>query len=380
MEDSDTIDVDALLRLARDKSAASRKQLIEIIGDLFFDKNEVLNDRERAIMADILRQLIHDVELTVRKHLAIRLSDEPLAPHDLVIALANDEAEVAHPILMSSEVLRDPDLIEIIRHRTLQHQLAVAMRRSLSEHVCDALVETEDVNVITRMLENQNAEIAQATMEYLVEQSRRVDAFQNPLVKRGDLPKHLAERMYWWVSAALREHIVRNFDVDPNEIDSTMEAIVQTVGAEDSGEKQSATERLAENMLKTEGSDHETLVRLLRQGEISLFEAVLGQMTNLRDNLVRRLIYEPGGEGLAIACRALDVDKAIFGSIFVLSRKARPDDSRETEKEARRILDFYGQIAPEAAQRILDRWRRNPDYLDLLRQVALLASCPPPST
>ena len=373
MQGPDTIDVETLLRLARDKSAESRKQLVSIIGDLFFDNHAVLTDSERVIMSDILRQLIHDVELTVRKHLAIRLSDEPMAPHELVVALANDDAEVAHPILLSSTVLRDPDLIEIIRHRTLEHQLAVAMRREVSADVCDALVATEDVNVITRMLDNPNAQIAQATMEYLVEQSQRVDSFQNPLVHRSDLPPQLAERMYWWVTAALREHIVQNFDIDPGELDSTMEDVVRSAGAELAEKRKSATDKLADNLLKANGPDHEMLARLLRQGEISLFEAVLGQMTNLRENLVRRLIYEPGGEGLAIACRALNVEKAVFGSIFVLSRKARPGTHLVADGETTRALQFYEDIDPQAAALILDRWRRNPDYLDLLRQVSNLA-------
>jgi uncharacterized protein (DUF2336 family) len=94
MNEPDHIGVDDLLRLAHDKSAESRKQLVGIIGDLFFDRNTVLTEAERTIMSEILRQLIQDAELTVRKHLAIRLSDEPHAPHNLVLALANDDAEV----------------------------------------------------------------------------------------------------------------------------------------------------------------------------------------------------------------------------------------------------------------------------------------------
>ena len=37
-------------------------------------------------------------------------------------------------------------------------------------------------------------------MEYLVEQSKRVDTYQNPLLKRPDLEPDLAKRMYLWVS------------------------------------------------------------------------------------------------------------------------------------------------------------------------------------
>jgi len=208
-EEDREIDVEELLRLARDRSADARAQLAEIVSDLFFDTSRTLSERERSTMSDILRQLIHDVETSVRKHLAIRLSDEPNAPTELLSALANDNAEIAHPILMRSEVLRDPELIEIIRNRTLEHQLAIAMRSSVTPAVSDALIETDNQTVIERLLNNNGASITQDTMAYLVEQSQRVDAFRNPLVRRHDLPDQLAQRMYWWVSAAMRVEILR---------------------------------------------------------------------------------------------------------------------------------------------------------------------------
>ena len=69
-------------------------------------------------MTDILRRLIRDVEVTVRKALAGRLAGEASAPPDLIKPLANDEIEVAHSILLKSEVLQDIELIEIIEHRS----------------------------------------------------------------------------------------------------------------------------------------------------------------------------------------------------------------------------------------------------------------------
>jgi uncharacterized protein (DUF2336 family) len=203
-EDDQELDVAELLRLARDRSAIARVQLSEIVSDLFFKTSRILSERERAIMTDILRQLIQDVELSVRKHLAIRLADEPEAPLELVHALANDVAEIAHPILSRSVVLQDPQLIEIIRNRSLEHQLGITMRANISESVSDAIVEAGHETVIESLLQNQGAEIAQDTMTHLVEQAQRVDSFQNPLVRRNDLPKDLAARMYWWVSAAMR--------------------------------------------------------------------------------------------------------------------------------------------------------------------------------
>lgn len=369
------LDTGALLKLARDKSANGRSRLVDVISDLFSERHVTLSERERALMSDILRHLVHDVEVGVRKHLAIRLSDDPHAPHDLVVALANDSAEVAHPILARSTVLRDPDLIEIVHNRTLEHQLAVALRASVSEAVSEALIETGDEGVIATLLENRGARIAETTMAYLVEQSQRIDAFQNPLVRRDDLPRTLAERMYWWVSAALRAHIIENFDVDADDIDDAIEKAVAAARAEHGNdhEKAETTARLARDLVATHGCDGRLMVRVLKSGEVALFEAMLEVATGLRRYLVQRLIYEPGGEGLAIACRALDLPAEEFTLLHALCQKARPEKNQVYPVGRAQVASFYEQIQPVAARKVLDRWRRHPDYLDLLRQVEALA-------
>ncbi|MGE0255239.1 MAG: DUF2336 domain-containing protein [Alphaproteobacteria bacterium] len=372
MADERGLDVDELLRVARDRSSEGRRQLVDTIADLFEGDAGLLSARERALMNDILRQLVHEVEISVRKHLAIRLSDTAEAPHDLVLTLANDDAEVAHPILLRSTVLRDAELIEIVRHRTLQHQLAVAMRATVSEAVSDALVERGEASVVTALLENPNARIAAGTMEYLVEQSRRVDEWQNPLLHRADLPAPLARRMFWWVSAALRVHIAARYALDAGELDDLLEAAVDDVmrqGEEDAREGASAADRLAGQLVEARGRPADLLVRVLRQGEVTLFEALLARMARLRPILVRRMIYEPGGEGLAAICRAVDVDREAFGSIWLLSRRARSGANAVGDDEISAALGFFDRIDRQAADRIVQRWRRNPDYLDLLRRV-----------
>ena len=50
-----TEDVSTLFKLARDKSAAGRKSLVNAVSDLFFNNTDVLSDREKALMTDILR-------------------------------------------------------------------------------------------------------------------------------------------------------------------------------------------------------------------------------------------------------------------------------------------------------------------------------------
>jgi uncharacterized protein (DUF2336 family) len=366
-------DVTYLLRLARDKSIEGRKQLVAIVSDLFFDKGTALTAHERALMTDILKKLIHDVAVPVRKALAERLARVPSAPHDVIVALANDDIDVAQPILMRSEALLDVDLIEIIRHRTLQHQLAIAMRRNLSEQVSDALVDAGSHDVVKTLLENPDSCISEATMGYLVEQSRRVDSFQEPLVRRQDLPVALAKKLYFWVSAALRQHILENFDIDVPTLDEAAEgaardaaaALVPPNGASEVDRSAILARRLAESRQVSP----RLLVQTLRQGEIPLFEALLSEMSGLRLRLVRRLLFEPGGEGLAVCCRGLDIDKPTFATIFLLSRRARPSERSMDPRELSRILSFFENVRAEAARTVLARWRRDPDLLHAIKTV-----------
>ena len=368
-------DLEYLFELARDKTVAGRRMLVATIGDLFFSQHDVLSDRERSLMTEILRQLIHDVEVSVRRALAERLAAQPLAPHELVIALANDEIEVAHPLLVNSDVLQDLELIEIIRNRTLEHQLAIGIRKSVSEEVADALIATDSVDVIKTLLENHNAKISQRTMEYLVEQSQRVDTYQNPLLRRPDLDTTLAKRMYWWVSAALRTYILDRYEIDPAELDETMEATVKALTEPGDNHRPKAVE-LADELAERQEITPALIVKTLREGEVALFAALFGKYTGIRLQLVQRMLFEPGGEGLAIACKGSGIDKSTFASIYVLTRKARGRDTVNHLADMAGILGLYDRIKDDAAGMLLKKWQRDPNFLRAIWQIEQLQRTP----
>ncbi len=376
MTEPEHIDFNDLIGLTRDKSVEGRTRLVQIVGDLFFDTDIVLRDAERNIMSDILRQLIHDVEMKVRQQLAMRMADENDAPRELVSALANDQIEVAHPILTQSTILQDMELIEIVQHRTYGHQLAIAMRETVSEAVSDALIDTGNVDVIKTLLENENADISGKAMEYLVEQSEKIDDIQVPLINRNDLGPDLAKRMYWWVSAALRKHIVEHYSIDEAGLDDKIQdTILDILGIPGGGTGEINTaplrksQELAEKLHDADAITPQLMIQTLRQGEVVLFEDLLSQVTGLRSNLIRRFVFEPGGEGLAIVCRAADIAKADFASIFLLSRSARPGDKVVDPNEVSRVLNFFDRIKAETAQKVVKRWHLDPDFLFAMKQV-----------
>jgi uncharacterized protein (DUF2336 family) len=367
-----TIDAEYLLNLARTKSSEGRRELAAIIADLFENQSETLTDRERKLMFDIMHSLVHEVEISVRKSFVDLLDSLPDTPPGLLRDLANDEIDVAYPLLTKSSLLRDADLIDIIRARTREHQLAIALRSDVSEDVTDALVETEDESVIEKLLHNQNARISEATMAYLVEQSRRVDTFQEPLLKRHDLKENLAERMFMWVSAALRQYIVERYELDSETIDALLEQAARQGFASDALESPASvkTRELVAAMREDGAVTPGMLVAALSDGEVPLFMSLFAELVGISDQLTSRIVFEEGGEGLAIACKSVDMSEMQFSLIFRLSRRARPAAKAPMiKKVTHELLELYGNMSQEAALKVVRRWQRGSDFLAAIREL-----------
>lgn len=370
---AEAMEVQQLLQLAREKSEQARSHLFEVMGDLFQEQAAVLSTQERALMVDILEKLVREVSHDIRLKLSHRLADLPGTPRELAVLLANDEIDIASPILMRSRALQDTDLIEIIHHRSRQHILSVAMRRDLSMSVSDVLVETGHSDVIMALLNNQEAKISETTLAYIVDQSKQIDEFQEPLVHRRDLPRELAVKMCYWVSAAIRQFIIDKFQVDANDLDDTIQPILHEQVASAEAEAR-PTESLtpaeeAARAIKTGGKlTARLMIQTLRRGEIPMFEAMFAQAAELRLSLINRLLYESGGNGVAVIARGLRLTREEFATIYLLTRRARPGLGGGAV-DLGRALGFYDTVGTEAAMKVLERWRRDPQYLFAIKTI-----------
>jgi uncharacterized protein (DUF2336 family) len=385
---AEAMDVQQLLLLAREKSEQARSHLFEVMGDLFQEQSAVLSAQERAIMVDILEKLVREVSREIRLKLSQRLADLPGTPRELAVLLGNDDIDIASPILMRCRALHDSDLIEIVHHRSRQHILAIAMRRDLSMSVSDVLVETGHTDVIMALLSNQDARISEATLAYIVDQSKQIDEFQEPLVHRRDLPRDLAVKMCYWVSAAIRHFVVDKFKIDANELDDSLEPILKAQVAAATLEAKTPdmltpAEQAAKQLKQADKLNARLMIQTLRRGEVPMFEAMFAQMSDLRLPLVQRLLYEPGGNGLAIATRAMRLTREEFATMYLLTRRAKPGGAGQVSAQSGirgsaggavdlgRALGFYDKVAVDTAQKVLERWRRDPNYLYAIKTIEL---------
>jgi uncharacterized protein (DUF2336 family) len=359
MAHSDTATMTYLQALARDKTAGGREALTNSIGELYLARSDDLSAAERALVGEILRQLIVEVEVSVRHTLARRLSTIPSAPRDVVLALANDVIDVARPLLVQSTVLTDPDLIEIIRNRSEDHQMAVAVRKMLSANVSEELVATDSTPVILTLLQNPDAEISAQTMHYLVEQSRRVAAFQQPLVTRRELTQELAGRLYVWAAAKLKAHLLEHFKIDPLVLASAAAETVSELTQTHPVETLSKEDLLAERLMANGSLTPTIILQALRDAEIPLFFALFSAYLKVAKPVARRVVADPGGEVLCISCKASGIDRTSFASIYLLTRKIVARGSGHLSDMAG-ILSLYDRVGSDAAAALLKKWQSIP--------------------
>ena len=101
-----------------------------------------------------LAAALDDPSPIVRAALAQEFSVAVNAPHHIVMALANDQPEVAAPVLNRSPRLSDSDLIDCVAVSTPASQVAITSRQRLSSAVAAAIAEVGAREAVLALLDN----------------------------------------------------------------------------------------------------------------------------------------------------------------------------------------------------------------------------------
>ena len=177
-----------LIDVSKEPSSDKRRQLLREVTDVFLVEMDRLNPREVEYFAEILCRLAAEVEMRLRGELSLRLADVDEAPHSLVMQLANDEIEVARPVLMHSTVLQEADLVHIAEQHSQEHLQAVSVRDHVPSAVADVIVERGIDAVLETLAGNQGAELSRQAMETMVRRAEANEGLHVPLAERADVP------------------------------------------------------------------------------------------------------------------------------------------------------------------------------------------------
>jgi len=353
---ANTSRLEDLVSLASETSSEKRRELLEGVTGMFLEAPEHFNDQEVDLFGEILGRVALEVEEQVRIRLSEQLSNVETAPKTLVLQLANDVIEVAAPQLLRSSVLKDLDLVNIVKAKGTDHQAAVAGREEVSEEVADALVETGAEQVLVAVAENAGVQLSRDAKKVLVSKSETIESLHKPLVNRGDIDADLKHEMYWWVSSALRDHIVSETGADDAVVEEMLRSST-TVMAERArhAANMSKAEREIQQASELGHLNQNLMVQLLRQGEREKFLYAFSYLTDLDIKTTMQILADPGMEAVAIACRAMNFDLSTFSAI-VLLRNSESGNQRGGNEVAS-LLDAYMKLPEQSAKRAMRFWR-----------------------
>jgi uncharacterized protein (DUF2336 family) len=319
-------DMGRLAQLAANPQDTTREEIYLAVASLYRVQGTHLNDRERELMREILRRLTLDVEMAIRIALAERLADDASAPNDLIVLLADDKIEVARPVILRSPLLTDEDMLRLIAECDVAHQEAVAARPHIGEPLTEALAKCEAETVLVTLVRNTTAKISNTAYETLVDKSRNIASLQEPITLRKDLPPVLATKMCSWVSDALKTYIVRNYTLEPIRFGSALAEAEASLKSEPPAPRATPAEsasKLVEKLHTAGQLKAGFLLRTLHQGQIDLFDLAFARLLDLPLIEMRQNLYERGVKTVALACRAIGIDRCVFTTVFKLSRQAR---------------------------------------------------------
>lgn len=345
-----------LIGLAQEPAPDKRRHLLRELTDKFFGTAH-LGATETETYGHVLTELAEQMERAVRTELAERFSAAANAPSRLVRRLALDEAiQVASPVLQSSPVLTDQDLVEVAGKRGQSHLRAISRRATVSEAVSDAILKHGDDETLGVLLSNQSATLSRSASEAAVDRAKSNPQLHEATVSRANLPPDLLNEMYFAVESRLRQKILeQNALLDPALLENALAAGRARVATEDGNLPADYAQCMVrvERMYQSKTLTPQILAGFLRSGQQTDFIIALSLLADIDFHTVRRILISREIDALAVICRAANMDRALFLTYAVVLLGS---DANALGK-ARVFGSLYQALNAETAQRTLRFWR-----------------------
>lgn len=286
-----------------------------------------LSPEERLHAEAIMRLMLEDAAVLVRRALAVALKNSPKLPRDVAMTLAKDVDSIALPILQGSPSLTDTDLVEILRSAPPARQVAIASREKISTTVTGAIADYGVPAAVERALANDNALFDQKGLDAAINRFADRPAIVETMIHRKSLPIGITEKLVSMVTGEMFDHLVNHHALPPQmAIDLASSARERvTVDLIEQAMHQTDLPRFI-GQLNLHGRLTPSLImRALCLGHIDFVEHSLAELSGLPHGRAWLMIHDGGPLGL----------KAIFERAGLPSRLFPP---------FRAAVDVYHQI------------------------------------
>jgi len=337
----------------RTSSEARRELLREVTGSL----SGRAAGEDAAELDKILASVAADFSVEVRTQFAKLVAASTTRFCHSAEQFALDEIDVAGPVLRHSQALSEDLLLKVVNEKSQQHMMAVTQRSTVSPRLSHALVERGDDEVVSSLLGNDGAAIADNTYDMVMERADTSPMLQAGLVRRKSVPLDLLNDLYLKTEADLRREILAKFgEVKPEELEKAFgrsRSRITTRYRRLPEDIEAARKRLAaleaQRLLAPP-----ILASLLREGPASrtAFILTFAKLADVEFEVVQQAVDRADSDTLALLSRGANFDRGLFVTLAVGLDKSSTGLAKAEEYGA-----LYESVPVQAAQRALRFWK-----------------------
>jgi uncharacterized protein (DUF2336 family) len=322
-------------RLMASPSADVRAELAVRIAELWGDRD--LTPNEYKLADEIIHTMLQDVHAGVRQALSQALAGVPNLPLDVAMALANDIDAVAVPVLNTSLVFAESDLIELVRTRSEACQIAIAGRQHVPAAVCDALVETRNEAAVLRLMRNNGAMLDEPTGAKVIDLFSGSELVMDAMASRREVPARLIERLVAIVAENMRRRLRKSGQMDDAQATELVDWSRERSLLELLSPRATDAELLdlAEQLWRRERLTGRLLLRAVCTGKMRFFEAAVARLADLDLPAARALVQDTGPHGLRRVCAATELPELIYDVARFAVRVGYTSPSAEADLRGR---------------------------------------------
>ena len=342
----------------------ARHALLKRLADVVSLPGSRVNAFERAVTGDLLVEMLRLAAPRERQRVAQRLAPLAELPNSLARMLLRDDPAIAGLLLEQCASLSDADLVACARDTGPEHRFLMASRRGLTEVVTETLISFGEQGVIECLLRNTTARLSQSGVEAIVALSRSMPVLCSHLLRRPELRPSGAYVMFWWAPAEDRKTVLQRFAVSREVMQEVVEdvfAMAAEEGWQDPLSRKALQfiERRQRNRGAIERSPFASLEEAVAAAQTGLTRETaeeIAYLSGLKPMTGAKIFTDPGGEPVAILCKATGLPRAAVRALWRGLRRPESDEAGGVAPPLERVLTIYDMIAVDRAQTVLRYW------------------------
>jgi uncharacterized protein (DUF2336 family) len=275
---------------------ASLEARVATMASLVQDIEEGRIDQGRAAAAvDIIRTLASDAEEKMREAVAWQIVNSRLLTKEVADKLARDVLSVSLPIIRHSQFISDDLLIEILKQGDPGKQEAIAEREGITERVADAIVDTENLKAIIKLLRNETAQISEPTLDRTLDMFGEEVEVVDAVAHRQALPGAIVQRLLSIAGREVRDLLVERYQLSEGIVRSIMRqgaesatlSLLRTLGA-----NRAVIEQVVRQLYRDDMLTPAFMFRALCAGEYEVFITALAVKSRAPSSEVGRMLAD----------------------------------------------------------------------------------------